>query len=99
MTNSANFIHPRHHAKLTRGRIILKKGNVYINREDGEQCELVEYLDENAQVLIRNLHTRQCKIASIYQLENVKINEREDLSVDLSEISDEYWEKHLNAMK
>ncbi len=95
MTNSANFIHPRHHAKLTRGRIILKKGNVYINREDGEQYELVEYLDENAQVLIRNLHTRQCKITSIYQLENVKINEREDLSVDLSEISDEYWEKAL----
>ncbi|WP_233118501.1 helix-turn-helix domain-containing protein [Aggregatibacter actinomycetemcomitans] len=95
MTNSANFIHPRHHPKLTRGRIILKKGNVYINREDGEQYELVEYLDENAQVLIRNLHTRQCKITSIYQLENVKINEREDLLVDLSEISDEYWEKAL----
>ena len=55
----------------------------------------MEYLDENAQVLIRNLHTRQCKITSIYQLENVKINEREDLSVDLSEISDEYWEKAL----
>ena len=95
MTNSANFIHPRHHPKLTRERIILKKGNVYINRKDGEQYELVEYLDENAQVLIRNLHTRQCKITSIYQLENVKINEREDLSVDLSEISDEYWEKAL----
>ena len=71
MTNSANFIHPRHHPKLTRGRIILKKGNVYINREDGEQYELVEYLDENAQVLIRNLHTRQCKIARIYHLEFV----------------------------
>ena len=55
----------------------------------------MEYLNENAQVLIRNLHTRQCKITSIYQLENVKINEREDLSVDLSEISDEYWEKAL----
>jgi len=95
MTNSANFIHPRHHPKLTRGRIILKKGNVYLNREDGEQYELVEYLDENAQVLIRNLHTRRCKITSIYQLENVKINEREDVSVDLSEISDEYWEKAL----
>ena len=95
MTNSTSIIHEREHDRLTRGRIILKKGNVYINREDGEQYELVEYLDENAQVLIRNLHTWQCKITSIYQLENVKINEREDLSVDLSEISDEYWEKAL----
>lgn len=95
MTDSANFIHPRHYIKLTRGRIILKKGNIYINREDGEQYELVEYLDENAQAVIRNLHTHQCKITRIYQLQNVTINEREDLSVDLSEISDEYWEKAL----
>ncbi|HDV7289276.1 TPA: DDE-type integrase/transposase/recombinase [Pasteurella multocida] len=89
------FIHPRNHGKLERGRLILRKGNIYINREDGEQYELVEYLDEDAQVMIRNLHTRQSKIASIHQLENFKINEREDVSVDLSAISDEYWEKAL----
>ncbi len=89
------FIHPRNHGKLERGRLILRKGNVYINREDGEQYELVEYLDEDAQVIIRNLHTRQSKIASIHQLENFKINECKDVSVDLSAISDEYWEKAL----
>ena len=89
------FIHPRYHGRLERGRLILQKGNVYVNREDGEQYELIEYLDEDAQVMIRNLHTRQSKIASIHQLENLKVNEREDVSVDLSAISDEYWEKAL----
>ena len=97
MTNSKEkgFIHPRYHGKLERGRIILKKGGIYINREDGEQYELIEYLDEDAQVMIRNLHTRQSKIASIHQLENFKINEREDLSIDLSAISSDYWEEAL----
>jgi len=89
------FIHPRYHGRLERGRLILQKGNVYVNSEDGEQYELIEYLDEDAQVMIRNLHTRQSKIASIHQLENLKVNEREDVSVDLSAISDEYWEKAL----
>ena len=42
------FIHPRYHARLERGRLILQKGNVYVNREDGEQYELIEYLDEDA---------------------------------------------------
>ncbi|OOF50384.1 Mu transposase C-terminal domain-containing protein [Rodentibacter trehalosifermentans] len=97
MTNlkENSFIHPRHHSKLERGRIVLRKGNIYVNREDGEQYELIEYLDENAQVMIRNIHTRQSKIASIYQLDNLKINERDDVCVDLSAISDEYWEKAL----
>lgn len=95
MTNSKGYTHPRNHVRLDRGRITLRKGNIYLNREDGEQYELTEYLDENAQVMIRNLVTRQCKIASIHQLENIKINEREDVSVDLSEISDEHWEKAL----
>lgn len=97
MTSSVEkgFVHTRHHGKLERGRLILQKGNVYVNREDGEQYELIEYLDEDAQVMIRNLHTRQNKIASIHQLENLKINEREDVAVDLSAISDEYWEKAL----
>lgn len=97
MTNSIEkgFIHPRYHGKLDRGRIVLQKGNIYVNREDGEQYELIEYLDEDAQVMIRHLHTRQSKIASIHQLENLKVNEREDVSVDLSEISNEYWEKAL----
>lgn len=89
------FIHTRYHGRLERGRLILQKGNVYVNREDGEQYELIEYLDEDAQVMIRNLHTRQSKIVSIHQLENLKVNEREDVSVDLSAISDEYWEKAL----
>lgn len=95
MTNSKKkgFTHPRHHGKLERGRIILQKGNIYVNREDGEQYELIEYLDEDAQVMIRNIRTRQSKIASIHLLENLKINEREDVSVDLSAISDEYWEQ------
>ncbi|MDD0824292.1 DDE-type integrase/transposase/recombinase [Mannheimia sp. AT1] len=97
MTNSneKGFIHPRYHGKLERGRIILQKGNIYVNREDGEQYELLEYLDEDAQVMIRHIHTRQSKIASIHQLDNLKINEREDISVDLSAISDDYWEKAL----
>ena len=71
MTSSVKkgFVHTRHHGKLERGRLILQKGNVYVNREDGEQYELIEYLDEDAQVMIRNLHTRQNKIASIHQLE------------------------------
>lgn len=97
MTNSTSkgFIHSRYHSRLGRGRIILQKGNVYVHREDGEQYELLEYLDEDAQVMIRNIHTRQSKIASIHQLENLKVNEREDISIDLSAISDEYWEKAL----
>lgn len=89
------IIEQREHNRLQRGRIILKKGNIYLHRDDGNQYELIEYLDENAQVMIRNLHTRKSKIASIYQLENIKINEREDISVDLSTIDEDYWEKAL----
>lgn len=80
---------------LQRGRIRLQTGFLYINREDGEQYQLIEYLDEDSQVLIRNIHTQQSKIASIHQLDNVVVNEREDLSIDLSEIGDEYWNKAL----
>lgn len=38
MTSSVKkgFVHTRHHGKLERGRLILQKGNVYVNREDGE---------------------------------------------------------------
>ncbi|MBD1577290.1 DDE-type integrase/transposase/recombinase [Vibrio sp. S11_S32] len=89
------IIEQREHGRLQRGRIVLQKGNIYLHREDGQQYELVEYLDEHSQVMIRNLHTRKSKVASIYQLENMKINEREDISVDLSAISNEYWEKAL----
>ncbi|WP_439294608.1 Mu transposase C-terminal domain-containing protein [Lonepinella sp. BR2882] len=94
---SSGFVFERERSErgLQRGRIILQKGNIYLNREDGEQYELVEYLDEDTQVMIRHLYTRKTKIANVYQLENVKINEREDVAVDLSAISDEYWEKAL----
>ncbi len=85
----------RENSKLNRGRITLQKGNIYINREDGEQYELLEYLDQDAQVMLRHLHTKKSKIASVHQLENLTINERNDLSVDLTAISDEYWEKAL----
>ncbi|WP_439239243.1 Mu transposase C-terminal domain-containing protein [Lonepinella sp. BR2919] len=94
---SSGFVFERERSEkgLQRGRIILQKGNIYLNREDGEQYELIEYLDEDTQVMIRHLYTRKTKIANVYQLENVKINEREDVAVDLSAISDEYWEKAL----
>lgn len=78
---------------LHRGRIILKKGNIYIYREDGEHYELIDYLDEDSQVLIRNLRTLTVKTASIFKLDNLTIQENDNVNVDLSDISDEYWKR------
>ncbi|MDC4235839.1 Mu transposase C-terminal domain-containing protein [Pasteurella multocida] len=93
MMSNSGFTEKRYHHRLDRGRIILQKGNIYLNREDGEQYELVDYMDEPSQLLVRNLNTRTTKVVSIHQLENFKMNERTDLSVDLTAISNEYWEK------
>lgn len=97
--NNSGFTEKRYHHRLDRGRIILQKGNVYLNKEDGEQYELVGYMDEPSQLLVRNLNTRTTKVVSIHQLENFKMNERTDLSVDLTAISNEYWERLNKNMK
>ena len=83
----------REHTRLQRDPIVLKKARIYLNREDGERYELLEYLDEHSQVMIRNLKTQQSKIASIYQLENLHVNKGEDTPISLSAIGDQYWEK------
>lgn len=93
LMNSIGYNNERNDIRLERGRIVLQKGNIYINREDGEQYILLDYVDDNAQVMMRNVNTQLTKILSIHSLENIRINERKDLSVDLSAIGSEYWEK------
>ena len=37
--------------KISRGRIQLRKGFIYLNKLTNEHCELIEYLNENLEVV------------------------------------------------
>lgn len=79
--------------RMQRGRLTLSKGNIYTNTANNRQCELIEYIDEGMQVLIRYLDSLLTEIISIKQLENVTDIYDKHINIDLTDISDEYWEK------
>lgn len=79
--------------KISRGRIILRKGNIYVCSRDNQHYELLEYINESLEVMVRNIETLNTTIVSIHELENLKDEDNNHINVDLSAISDEYWEK------
>lgn len=79
--------------KINRGRIQLRKGFIYLNKVTNEHCELVEYLNENLEVVVRACDTKKTSIVSIHNLANIKDNNNKHVNIDISMIGDSYWEK------
>ena len=50
---------------VSRGRIHLRKGFVYLNKVTNEQCELIEYVNETSQVVVRSLGDNKTSLVNI----------------------------------
>lgn len=79
--------------KIKRGRLFLQKGNIYKRTSDGKHYELVEYLNETTQVVVRNIENSTTCIVNIDELENLTDENNEHINLDLSAIGDELWQK------
>lgn len=79
--------------KISRGRIQLRKGFIYLNKLTNEHCELIEYLNENLEVVVRACDTKKTSIVSIHNLSNITDSNNQHINVDISKIGDTYWEK------
>lgn len=79
--------------KISRGRVQLRKGFIYLNKITNEHCELVEYLNENLEVLVRACDTKKTSIISIHNLSNIADGNNAHVNIDVTMIGDDYWEK------
>lgn len=77
---------------VSRGRIHLRKGFVYLNKVTNEQCELIEYVNETSQVVVRSLDDNKTSLVNINQLDNIVDENNTHINVDISLIGDEAWE-------
>lgn len=77
---------------VSRGRIHLRKGFVYLNKVTNEQCELIEYVNETSQVVVRSLGDNKTSLVNINQLDNIVDENNTHINVDISLIGDEAWE-------
>lgn len=85
--------------KIKRGRLFLQKGNIYKRTSDGKHYELVEYLNETTQVVVRNIENSTTCIVNIDELENLTDENNEHINLDLSAIGDELWQKAKQNLK
>lgn len=79
--------------KPVRGRVFLQKGNIYRHHSTGQQYELVDYLDESCEVIVRSLQDFKTTIMPIDSLENLTDDNNQHIHVDLSAIGDEAWQR------
>ena len=78
---------------IKRGRIDLRKGKFYLNKNDGKNYELVEYLNESTEVVVRSVETGKTSIVNIQSLSNIVDSNNDHINVDISAIGDDEWEK------
>lgn len=74
---------------MQRDRIVLRKGYVYINRNNDTKYEFIDYFGDGQQLIMKNVVTRETEKLGIEDLENIKDSDDDFFNVDLSEISDE----------
>lgn len=79
--------------EIRRGRIDLRKGKTYLNKSDNRHYELVEYLNESTEVVVRSVETGKTSIVNIQSLSNIKDQNNDHINVDISAIGDEEWQK------
>lgn len=79
--------------KISRGRLQLRKGYIYLNKITQEHCELIEYLNESLEVVVRACDTKKTSIISINNLSNITDGNNNHVNVDVTMIGDDYWEK------
>lgn len=91
--NGYGYMQERVNNRLNRERIILRKGNIYINSKNNRQCELIEYVDDNSHVMVRYVDNLTTEMLSIFQLEIPENLNSDHNNVDLSTISDTNWDK------
>lgn len=68
-------------------------GGIYINKTDGKEYQLIEYLDDINQAIFKNLTTLNNHMLSVHDFSNVTNEGSMSLQVDLNEISDEDWKR------
>ena len=78
---------------IKRGRIDLRKGKTYLNKADNKHYELVEYLNESIEVVVRSVETGKTSIVHIRSLSNIEDQNNDHINVDISAIGDEEWQK------
>lgn len=77
--------------QISRGRVHLRKGFIYLNKVTGEHCELVEYINETSQVVVRNIDDDKTSLINITQLSNITDEKNKHVNIDVSLIGDEAW--------
>lgn len=77
--------------QISRGRVHLRKGFIYLNKVTGEHCELVEYINETSQVVVRNIDDDKTSLININQLSNITDEKNKHVNIDVSLIGDEAW--------
>lgn len=87
------YIEERENGSLSRQRITLRKGDIYLNPKNNRQCELIEYVDDNLHVMVRYIDNLTTEMLSIFQLKVSTDEKNGHTNVDLSAIGDESWEK------
>ncbi|BBI69858.1 hypothetical protein PKHYL_40490 [Psychrobacter sp. KH172YL61] len=85
--------------EIRRGRIDLRKGKTYLNKSDNKHYELVEYLNESTEVVVRSVETGKTSIVNIQSLLNIKDQNNDHINVDISAIGDEEWQKHSLSLR
>lgn len=77
---------------IQREALHLTLGGVYKNKSNGQEYQLIEFVDTN-QSLFKNLTTLKTELLSVLLFTNVQHNRQSIVSVDVDAISDEDWKK------
>lgn len=82
-----------HYNTIERGYVQMVIGGIYINKQDSNEYQLIEYLSDINQAVFKNLSTLQNQVLSVHDFTNATDKGNVSLQVDLDEISDEDWKK------
>lgn len=82
-----------HFNTIERDYVQMTLGGIYINKKDGQEYQLIEYLDDINQAVFKNLITLNNQVLSVHDFNNATSKGNVSLQVDLDEISDEDWKK------
>lgn len=82
-----------HYDSIERDYVQMLLGGIYKNRSEGQDYQLIEYLEDINQAVFKNLSTLRNHILSVHDFKNVTTESNISVQVDLNDISDEDWQK------
>lgn len=77
---------------LKRGVVKLSKGGIYLNNQDQQEYQLIEYIDPY-QSLFKNLTTLKIQQMDIKDFENVSQSDHSVICLDIEDVSETQWHK------